>query len=97
MAVKIIVFMLAWLTAEAKWTHHLVLDQQELFHLFWTPSEETIRFEIQVKTQGYVAIGFSPNGGMSGSDIILGWIDVKPHATALFPTFHTMPSWFIFN
>ena len=75
MAVKIIVFMLAWLTAEAKWTHHLVLDQQDLFHLFWTPSEETIRFEIQVKTHGYVAIGFSPNGGMSGSDIILGWID----------------------
>ena len=66
--------MLAWLTAEAKWTHHLVLDQQEFFHLFWTPSEETIRFEIQVKTHGYVAIGFSPNGGMSGSDIILGWI-----------------------
>ena len=75
MAVNLlIVFMLAWLTAEAKWTHHLVLDPQELFHLFWTPSEDTIRFEIQVKTLGYVAIGFSPNGGMMGSDIILGWV-----------------------
>ena len=28
----------------------------------------------QVQTHGYVAIGFSPNGGMKGSDIILARI-----------------------
>ncbi|XP_071958768.1 DBH-like monooxygenase protein 1 [Antedon mediterranea] len=25
-------------------------------------------------TSGYVAIGFSPNGGMPGSDIVVGWV-----------------------
>ena len=28
----------------------------------------------QVQTHGYIAIGFSPNGGMKGSDIVLTWI-----------------------
>lgn len=25
-------------------------------------------------TKGYVGLGFSPNGGMAGSDIVLGWV-----------------------
>lgn len=29
----------------------------------------------KVKTLGYVAIGFSPNGGMKGADIALGWVN----------------------
>lgn len=24
---------------------------------------------------GYVGLGFSPNGGMRGADIVLGWVD----------------------
>ena len=40
----------------AQWTHHLVLDRENMFHLFWTPSEENIIFEIQVKYFSYVLI-----------------------------------------
>ena len=32
----------------AKWTHHLVLDRENMFHLSWTPTEDNIIFEIQV-------------------------------------------------
>lgn len=28
----------------------------------------------QVRTQGYVGLGFSPNGGMKGADVVLGWV-----------------------
>ncbi len=31
------------------WTHHAVLDSDGEFQLFWTPSENHITFEIQVK------------------------------------------------
>ncbi len=58
-----------------KWTHRLILDRSNKFHIFWTPSEDLIRFELQVQTLGYVAIGFSPNGGMKGADIALAWVD----------------------
>ena len=26
---------------------------------------------------GYVGLGFSPNGGMAGADIVLAWVDEK--------------------
>ena len=29
----------------------------------------------QVQSHGYVAIGFSSNGGMKGADIALGWVN----------------------
>ena len=32
-----------------KWTHHIVLDKQNRFHLFWEPLDDEIKFEIQVK------------------------------------------------
>lgn len=30
---------------------------------------------LQVATKGWVGLGFSPNGGMRGADITLGWVD----------------------
>ena len=60
---------------ELPWTHHLILDHENKFHVFWLPSEKDITFELRVETRGYVALGFSPNGGMKGSDIALAWVD----------------------
>ena len=31
-----------------KWTHHVVLDRDSMFHLLWTPNQDTIMFELQV-------------------------------------------------
>ena len=41
-------FMVTNLVQSLKWTHHVILDRESMFHLFWTPLNETIRFELQV-------------------------------------------------
>ncbi|XP_069946728.1 MOXD1 homolog 1 [Cherax quadricarinatus] len=55
--------------------HRVVLDPMDKYVLQWTPREKDVIFEVQVATKGYVGLGFSPNGGMKGADIILGWVD----------------------
>ena len=53
------------LVQSLKWTHHVILDRDRMFHLSWTPLDETIQFEMQVRniiTQcgvGHVRIFFS--------------------------------------
>ena len=37
------------LVQSLKWTHHVILDRDRMFHLSWTPLDETIQFEIQVR------------------------------------------------
>ncbi|GIX73703.1 hypothetical protein CDAR_397851 [Caerostris darwini] len=56
--------------------HHEVLDHKNHFHLYWKvdSTNEKVIFKIEVETRGYVALGFSPNGGMAGSDIAIGWV-----------------------
>lgn len=56
--------------------HHEVLDRNNRFHLHWKIDKlkEKISFKIEVETRGYVALGFSPNGGMPGSDVAFGWV-----------------------
>ncbi|KAG7172306.1 MOXD1 1-like 1 [Homarus americanus] len=57
--------------------HRVVLDQEGAYYLLWTPREKDVVFEVQVATLGYVGLGFSPNGGMKGADILLGWVDLQ--------------------
>ncbi|CAH1243297.1 MOXD1 [Branchiostoma lanceolatum] len=63
-------------------THHESLDEEEKFHLFWKFDDEKIEFEAHVQTTGWFGMGLSPNGGMPGSDIVIGWVkDGKAHLT----------------
>ncbi len=39
-------------TSQDEWTHRMVADRENKFHLLWTPSEEKIIFEIQVSGTG---------------------------------------------
>ncbi|XP_078618333.1 DBH-like monooxygenase protein 1 homolog [Branchiostoma floridae x Branchiostoma japonicum] len=55
-------------------THHESLDEEGKFHLLWKFDDEKIEFEAQVQTTGWVGLGLSPNGGMPGSDIAIGWV-----------------------
>ncbi|XP_064602687.1 DBH-like monooxygenase protein 1 [Liolophura sinensis] len=55
--------------------HHVVLDPGNKFHLFWDFDDNEITFEVQVMTLGYVGLGFSPNGDMTGSDMATGWVE----------------------
>ncbi|XP_050715576.1 uncharacterized protein LOC126998176 [Eriocheir sinensis] len=57
-------------------SHRIVLDQDGVFVMLWTPRDDAIDMELQVGAKGYVGLGFSPNGGMKGADIVLGWVDV---------------------
>ncbi|CAH1233413.1 MOXD1 [Branchiostoma lanceolatum] len=62
--------------------HHESLDEEGKFHLFWKFDDEKIEFEAQVQTTGWVGLGLSPNGGMPGSDIAIGWVkDGTVHLT----------------
>ena len=45
------------------------------YWLHWSFNETVIRFAVRVKTTGWAGFGLSPNGGMSGSDLVIGWLD----------------------
>ena len=55
-------------------THSASLAPNGHFKLFWKYDDKTITFEVHAKTKGYVGLGISPNGGMSNSDIVIGWV-----------------------
>ncbi|XP_047468824.1 DBH-like monooxygenase protein 1 [Penaeus chinensis] len=73
--------------------HRAVLDQDEAYVMLWEPKDKEIIFEVQVRTQGYVGLGFSPNGGMKGADVVLGWVadDGKVMLQDCYATDYTMP------
>ncbi|KAF4518097.1 hypothetical protein B566_EDAN007798 [Ephemera danica] len=57
----------------SQWTHSVTLLART--HLSWTYDDKSISFQIEAPTRGYVGLGFSPNGGMTGADIVIGWVD----------------------
>ncbi|KAG8225700.1 hypothetical protein J437_LFUL001733 [Ladona fulva] len=57
-----------------RWTHSAALDNDYNYILLWTPGDDEITFEVQVKTLGYVALGFSADGRMAGADMVIGWV-----------------------
>eukprot|EP00058_Branchiostoma_floridae_P002540 XP_002588028.1 hypothetical protein BRAFLDRAFT_123333 [Branchiostoma floridae] len=54
--------------------HHEVLDEKGDFVLSWAFDAAQIELEARVRTRGWVGLGLSPNGGMPGSDIVIGWV-----------------------
>ena len=49
----------------------------EGYELYWNYNltARTISFAVRVNTTGWVGFGFSPNGQMPGSDVVIGWVD----------------------
>ena len=45
-----------------------------IYRLYWNVSETSITAEIHCQTVGWVGFGFSPNGGMVGSNVLVGYI-----------------------
>ena len=60
-----------------EWEHQVALDPEEKIWVWWTADVEdkTITFKVQSKAKGWSAVGFSPNGGMEGADILYFWLD----------------------
>ena len=48
-----------------------------LYTLHWNFSiaDETITFGVNVSTNGWVGLGISPTGGMTNSDVAIGWVN----------------------
>ncbi|XP_066291636.1 DBH-like monooxygenase protein 1 homolog [Branchiostoma lanceolatum] len=68
--------------ADGDFNHHEALDEEGKFELLWKFDDEKIEFEARVQTTGWVGLGLSPNGGMPGSDIAIGWVkDGTAHLT----------------
>ena len=54
----------------------LSLDADQKIKLFWTVDwdAETVSFAVEAKTTGWVGLGFSNSGQMTGSDVVIGWV-----------------------
>ena len=63
---------------EAKYPFSAVLLDNEngYYALYWnfTRSTESIYFAVNVSTTGWVGFGLSPDGQMTGSDVVIGWV-----------------------
>lgn len=68
-----VLFLLASDVHSVEWMHSAVLDNN--FLVLWTPGERDVTFEIQVKTLGYVGLGFKNDDDTVGTDMVIGWVD----------------------
>ena len=60
---------------ESEYSFKLVLrDGSYTLHWKFDLEAETIGFAVNVSTRGWVGFGLSPNGGMTGSDVVIGWV-----------------------
>src|SRR5258708_6486469 len=72
------------------------LDPYEKYHISWITDDEseTITVIASVQTRGWIGFGISPNGGMTGSDIVIGWVsdsDSKAYFHDRYAEGETMP------
>lgn len=64
-------------------TNSAVMDRAFKYMLYWKlqPETSSIAFAVYVQTKGWFGLGLSPNGGMGGSDIVIGWVDANGQPT----------------
>jgi hypothetical protein len=71
-------FKLKPLEPSEAYTHSAVVDEDDpnLYQVFWKLiNNDEIQFELHCRTTGYVGIGLSTNGGMTGADIAISWVN----------------------
>lgn len=65
---------------ESGYRHSAVLDANGKYRIKWKFDDTTVTFELEVETTGYVGFGFSSNGAMALSDIVIGGVsNGKPY------------------
>lgn len=77
-----------------KYSFKSVLQNEgsHVYTLHWRFDSEVrrISFAVNVSTTGWVGFGLSPNGGMAGADVVIGWVDAKKNTH-----FHVSMSTFV--
>lgn len=64
------------------WVHSIELPSK--MEVSWIDSDPVhVTIEMKGPNRGYMAIGFSPSGGMVGADMFVGWVDSTGRAHIL--------------
>jgi hypothetical protein len=77
----------------SKYERNFTLDEEGNYVLYWTVDRENLLFHgaVEVKTEGWVGLGISPNG-MEGADVLIGWVkDGEIHFGDRFATQRAQP------
>nr|XP_039269147.1 DBH-like monooxygenase protein 1 homolog [Styela clava] len=61
------------LTPSDSYSHSTMLQSGKIL-LYWKYTDSQITFEVIGQTTGWIGIGFSSNGAMTASDIVVGWV-----------------------
>ena len=60
---------------EEEYRFSAILDDSYKLHWNFDLKKHIIAFAVNVSTTGWVGFGLSPNGQMSQSDVVIGWVD----------------------
>ena len=65
------------LSAEYPFRTTLLDSGDDFYELYWRFDRQlkNITFAVRVNTTGWVGFGLSPNGGMTNSDVVIGWVN----------------------
>jgi hypothetical protein len=55
-------------------------DPLYILHWNFSVADETITLGVNVSTNGWVGLGISPTGGMTNSDVAIGWVNDEGQA-----------------
>ncbi|KAJ8410221.1 hypothetical protein AAFF_G00202020 [Aldrovandia affinis] len=77
-----------WSDRFLPFTEHLGHDGNVTLRWGFDRPQNEITFELTIKTRGWLGLGFSPNGGMAGADIIIG--GVAPNGSTYFSDRHAV-------
>ena len=80
---KIIIFVLLIAVSNC-WDNSLDAWKDGLYKLNWSinTSTQEVTFNLDVETSGWIGLGFSKDGYMAGSDMIMAYIDSNGKALA---------------
>lgn len=55
-----------------RWDNDVYLNDD--YRMLWTIDGRDMTIEVQVRTLGYVGLGFSNDGELAGADVAIGWV-----------------------
>ena len=59
---------------DSKYSFNKILHSRYTLYWDYNPTNNNISFAVRAQTTGWVGFGISPNGGMIGSDVVIGWV-----------------------
>ncbi|XP_019853641.1 PREDICTED: DBH-like monooxygenase protein 2 homolog [Amphimedon queenslandica] len=78
---------------ESKYNFRKVLHPHYTLYWNYNPTDSNLTFAVRVETTGWVGFGISPNGGMVGSDMVIGWVqDGRSYFNDRFATAQSTPA-----